>query len=371
MATQKALVLESKDKLPSLQNVPRPEATTGIAVVQILGASLPTMAKGIFTEEIPFPRIYPLIPGSTAIGRIHALGPDATTITKGQLVFVDIFIRARDNPNASILVGWIGGYDPYSTKLMEGEWRNGTLAEYTKVPLENVYPLNEDLLMGKMKYSIADLNWLGSVTVPSAAIFEIGVAAGESVIVAPATGFFSGAAVHMALAMGARVTAAARNGKVLSRMAETFASTGRLTTVQLSGDVEKDCAALKAASGSNNGADAFIDFSPPSAPKSTHLQSAILALRPFGRCAMMGGVYENVEVPYGAIMNKSLRLQGRYMFTREMAQRVITLLESGLLRFGPGENSGIQAKTFKFSQLEEALDMPGASGWGILRVMEP
>lgn len=42
-------------------------------------------------------------------------------------------------------------------KLIEGEWRDGTYAEYAKFPTENVFPLNEEILLGKLGYSIEDL----------------------------------------------------------------------------------------------------------------------------------------------------------------------------------------------------------------------
>ena len=42
-------------------------------------------------------------------------------------------------------------------RLMEGEWRNGSFAEYAKFPLENVFVLDEDVLCGALGYSIEDL----------------------------------------------------------------------------------------------------------------------------------------------------------------------------------------------------------------------
>ena len=368
--TQQALVLKSKDTPLSLENVPIPTAVPGATIIKILGSSLNPMARGVLTEQIPFPHIFPLIPGMTAIGRVSDVGPDSTSLTKDQLVFVSVHVRSRDDPDANILLGWFGGMDPGSQKLMDGEWRNGTLAEYTKVPLESVYPLNEDLLVKQMGYRIADLNWLGPLTVPAGGLMEIDVCAGETVVVAPASGFFSGAAVHMALGMGARVIAAARNEKVLSKMAETFKSTERFVPVILKSDIEADAAAIRTAAG-GKGADAYIDFSPPAAPKSTHLQACIMALRPFGRVALMGGVFSNVEVPYGIVMWNSIRIQGRYMFDREHALRVIKLVETRMLKLGPGENSGIQAETFKYKDVEKALDKTEGGKWGSHVVMEP
>ena len=368
--SQQALVLEAKDQPVSVQTVPFPSVTPGAAVVKILSASLPPMSRGVFTGKIPWPHNLPLVPGSTAIGRIHALGPDATTITEGQLVFVDIHVRSRDDPAASILLGWMGGFDTSSTKLMEGEWRNGCLAEYAKVPLENVYPLNEGLLVGKMGYSFADLNWIGPCVVAAGGLMEIDLKAGDTVIVAPATGFFSGAAVHLALGMGAKVIAAARNADALAKMAKTFGSTERFITVTLSGGIDKDTAALKEASGSGKGADAYIDLIPSAASTVPHLPACLAALRPFGRCALMGGTMANVEIPYLWVMSQSIRIQGRYMFDREHVLQVIKLIESRMMMLGEGAGSGIQAKRFNIADIEQALDVSQQSGWGTMVVIE-
>jgi hypothetical protein len=52
-------------------------------------------------------------------------------------------------------------------KLMEGEWRDGSFAEYAKFPLENVFALDEDVLLNKLGYSIEDLCTLPGMRLPS------------------------------------------------------------------------------------------------------------------------------------------------------------------------------------------------------------
>ncbi|KAL8748111.1 MAG: hypothetical protein Q9190_000073 [Brigantiaea leucoxantha] len=370
--TQQALVLTSKDEPLSVQKVPIPRASSSSVVVKILATNVAPMSRGVFTGKIPFPMIPPIIPGSTAVGRIHDLGPDATSLTEGQLVFADFFVRSRDDPDASILLGYFGNFDPGSQKLMDGEWRNGSFAEYAKFPLDNVYPLNEDILTKQMGYSLADLTWLGPCIVSAGGLMEINIHAGDTVIVAPATGYFGGGAVHIALGMGAIVIAAARNEKVLARMAETFESTGRFSTVKLTGEVEVDAAALKKASGSPKGADAYIDWSPPAAAKTTHIQACLGALKPFGRCVIMGAIFGNIEIPYWHIVSNSIRIQGRYMFEKAHALRIIKLVESGLMKLGEGDASGMKVqKGFKLGDIEKAMDEAEVSGWGNLVVLEP
>lgn len=49
-----------------------------------------------------------------------------------------------------------GGY-PAAQRLMDGEWRNATFAEFAKFPLENMFALDEEILTKSKSYSIAEL----------------------------------------------------------------------------------------------------------------------------------------------------------------------------------------------------------------------
>ena len=351
--TQQALVLNSQDQPLSLSEVPLPVPTVGAAVVTVFVTNVSPAARKMYSGQMPSRLTTPIVPSSQAIGRIYKLGPDSTSLHIGQLVYVDITVRSRDNPNDTILQGYFGGFGN-GTKLME-QWRSGTFAQYAQVPLENLYPLNEDVLLKQMGYTPSDLCWIGPAAVSAGAMNEIPVRAGDTVIIAPATGFFGGACVHLALAMGARVIAAGRNEKVLAKMADTFRSTERLLTVKLSGDIETDTAALKKASGKD--IDAFVDWSPPEAAKSTHIQACLGALRPFGKAVLMGGIWGNVEIPYLLVMTNSLHIMGRFMYDREHVQQLIKLVEAGLMKLGPGEASGVNARRYKLADVETVLSV--------------
>ncbi len=127
----------------------------------------------------------------------------------------------------------------------------------------------------------------------------------ETVIVAPATGAFGGAAVLVALAMGARVIAMGRNVKVLEQVA---ARSERVKAVPITGDMQKDAEALQ----KFGPADAFLDISPPAAAKSTHIKSGILSLRQSGRVSLMGGFREDISIPHGVVMHRNLVLRGKW-----------------------------------------------------------
>jgi len=99
----------------------------------------------------------PLVIGTSGLGRVAATGPDSVLHKSGQLVFIDCFVQARDDPNAAFLFGIHEGHTEGSKKLMRGEWKDATYAEYAKIPLENCYQLNESLLVGRFGYKVEDL----------------------------------------------------------------------------------------------------------------------------------------------------------------------------------------------------------------------
>jgi threonine dehydrogenase-like Zn-dependent dehydrogenase len=230
------------------------------------------------------------------------------------------------------------GHTSGSQKLMRGEWKDATYAEYAKLPLENVYPLDEKRLLGKKEggglgLELEDLCDLSRLAVPMGGLSDIGVKPGETVIVAPATGPFGGAAVMVAVALGARVIAMGRNLVALERIKEM---NERVGTVQITGDMAADLAALQ----KFGKIDAYFDISPPEAQDSTHLKSAILALRHGGRVSLMGGIGGDIAIPHRAVMHRDLKLKGKWMYDKENVQDLIKMVEIGVLKLGGGEACG-------------------------------
>lgn len=154
--THRALVLTSQADGPEIKIIPTPQPGPGNAIVRIEAANIISYSKHIYSGTRPYPLPLPLVIGTSAIGRIAATGPDAVILKLGQLVFIDSFIRGRDNEEAAFLFGVHEGHSEESKILMRGEWRDASYAEYCKVPLENCYPLNEELLVSKLGYQIAE-----------------------------------------------------------------------------------------------------------------------------------------------------------------------------------------------------------------------
>lgn len=277
---------------------------------------------------------------------------------------MDCFIRGRDNPNVQILWGLSDGFSPPAKKLMAESWRDASFAEYTLAPLENIFPLNEDLLCKKHGYSIAELIYLQLQLVPYGGFRGIDLKAGERLIIAPATGGHSGAAVGLAVAMGACVVALGRNLQSLKRLQEQFP---QIDIMQVTGDADADTNTLQ----SFGAIDAYLDISPGSASQSTHFTSCFNALKPHGRVSLMGVVGSNLAVPYVSLMVKSITVKGQFMYKREDVEGLIKLAEAGVLKLGKAGGIEVVA-SFKLDQAEAALEKAEKShGVGKLVVFEP
>ncbi len=330
--TMKALVWAKKGEPLSLRTVPTPQPTAGTVLVKVLSSHCNRIVPHVISGAAPFEVPHPFTPGGAAVGRIAAVGPDTTSLVPGQLVLLDPYIRARDNPDVQILWGIYGGATPVSQKLMKDNWASATYAEYTLAPLENTWALDEKTLCGPVSegglgYALGELQSLATQAIPYGGFRGIDLKAGETVIIAPATGLVSGAAVGVAVAMGAKVIAGGRNIQVLRKLQTTFP---QIKIVQFQGDVQADVAALK----QNGPIDAFIDISPVEASTSTHVRSCIMALKQYGRVSLMGVIKADVAIPYAYAVWNSITLAGQYMYEREDVRRLIRMAEAGVLKLG-------------------------------------
>jgi threonine dehydrogenase-like Zn-dependent dehydrogenase len=218
---------------------------------------------------------------------------------------------------------------------MTDVFRDWTYAEYCRAPLENLTAFNEERLTkspaeGGLGYQLAELNGVFSSLVAYGGLNDIGVKAGQTVIVAPASGPFGGAAVLVALAMGARVIAMGRNKDSLSALAKRVPCPERLSTVPITGDMEADLASLQ----SHGQIDAYFDIGLPEASKSTHIKSATLSLRHEAHISFMGGYRDDIPIPRMDIMHKNKRIFGKWMYERSDREELFKLVEAGLLKLG-------------------------------------
>lgn len=295
--TMKALVLETTSSPPTMETLPMPEPTIGSAIVRILATNVISYTRDIVNGKRSYPFPKPLVPGSSAIARVAAVPADAKKLKVDDLVFVDCTVRSRDDPTDVYLAGIHEGYTDGSRKLMRDVYRDWTFAEYCRVPLENLTFFDEKRLTGSaadggLGYSIEQLSVVGRLMVPYGGLKDIELQPGQTIIVAPATGPFGGAAVLVALAMGARVIAMGRNKDSLATLKQKVPTPERVDTVPITGDMQADCLELK----KFGQIDAFFDIGPPEAHASTHIKSAIPTLRHGARVSLMGGYREGQSV---------------------------------------------------------------------------
>ena len=332
--------------------------------MQILAAGvLPYSADVYVTNARGYPMPVPLVIGSSAIGRIAAVGPDSVKLAEGQLVLVDGYIRARDDHETSFIAGLHDGYSAGSKKLAR-EWKDWTYAEYCKAPLESCYVLDEKRLLGDLGYTVNELLYMARMGVPYGGFVDVNLQAGETALVAPATGAFGGAAVEVALGMGAKVIVAGRKMASLQKFVDRYP--GRVYAVELSGDASKDTAALKKLGPIH----VYQDWSPPSAAGTTHIKACTSALTRGGRASLMGGIREDLSWNYSTIMHNNIKMCGKWMYEPEDPPKLIRLVEVGLLKIG--KDAGLEnLGAFGLDEWEEAFKVVDGTGYGLQVTIVP
>ncbi|KAJ5806693.1 alcohol dehydrogenase [Penicillium riverlandense] len=280
--THRALVLNTIGEPLLLETRPTPQVTPGSAVIKILAAAVLSYSRDIYNGTRKYELPTPSVPGSGAVGRVTAVGADATKVKPGDLVFIDIYIRGRDDCSVGALLGINDGHSEVSKCMMRGEWRDSTYSEYARLPLENCFPLNEKRLLGSpaeggLGYTIDELLYVAVQLVPFGGLRAIGLDICDKVIISPATGAFGSAAVQVALAMGASVIAMGRNKEALKKLKSMFSpdtsENHLIQVVQITNDHQQEVEALAEV----GPADAFFDTSPRWRPVQ-HISKVLLCL---------------------------------------------------------------------------------------------
>ncbi|MEU4521576.1 zinc-binding dehydrogenase [Amycolatopsis sp. NPDC024027] len=313
-----------------VRDVPDPEAGTGEVLVEVLATCVPPYAAEVFSGDRRYPLEPPVVPGVGGIGRLVRVGPDATKLAVGGLVWCDSTVRARDDaltPDIT-LQGWSSRGE--GGARLARYLHDGPFAELMRVPTENVYPLPAGAATDPARWSA-----LGVHTIPYGGLLAGRLAAGETVLVSGATGNLGSSAVAVALAMGAgHVVAPGRNRAALDLLAGRFGP--RVSPVGLSGDEDRDRAAMAAAAGGP--IDLVLDLLPPQAPSSV-ARAAAMTVREYGRVVLMGGVGmlggADLALPYPWIMRNSVTVRGQWMYPRTANAGMIRLVATGALDLAP------------------------------------
>jgi len=347
----RALWLSSYDEPLSIRELPIPEATAGTVVIRVLGTCLPSYAHLLHTGQFPNLNITPpFVPNANAIGRVHALGPDAVHLNVGDLVYTDSTIHGRDDPNVMIMAGHLGGQGPEGQKLVQ-EWRDGSLQQFQRLPLENIYTLDEQRLLRELAYTPAMLTAIAYYSVTAGALLEAAaLTIGETVIIGPSGGAFGGLAVEMVLTIGANVVALGRNKDKLAAMKQKLGNNTQLTYVVMTGNKDADTAAILKATPSGRGADVYNDWTLGELYSLSFLGAAVEVLKMGGRVILSGGSPGSLEIPYSMLVCRNITLMGKWMCSRQTLFKLIKSVKQSQLEIGTDSSS--QLTVFSFEEHE-------------------
>lgn len=323
----KAAVLKSLGSPLVVETAPDPVLGTGEVIVDIVATRVLAYMNEVFSGMRNYVLDLPIIPGPGGIGRVRAIGPDATKLGVGDWVFCDPTVRSRDDIVApDIALQGLTAAGPGGMRLQQ-HFRHGSFAEQMRLPTENVKRL------GAITSDEAS-QWcaLGTLLVPYGGFLAAKLQPGETVLVSGATGNFGSAAVAVALAMGAAcVVTPGRNKQILADLVRRFGT--RVKPVRLTGDENDDREAMKRASPSP--IDCVFDIMPPSVSP-TVVRAAVMTVRAYGRVVLMGGVGTaggaGLELPYPWLMRNCISIHGVWMYPPDAASRLIALVRAGLLR---------------------------------------
>lgn len=104
----KAAVLKSFGSPLTIENVPDPVPGTGEVIVDVVATRVLSYANEVFSGMRNYALDLPVIPGPGGVGRVRAIGPDATKLAVGDWVMCDPTVRSRDDAMAPdiTLQGW-------------------------------------------------------------------------------------------------------------------------------------------------------------------------------------------------------------------------------------------------------------------------
>jgi alcohol dehydrogenase len=305
-------------------DVSEPELRGGGATLDVLAAMIPSYTGDIVAgSRGGFPT--PIVLGPTGIGWVTATAPDVFGVQPGDLVAANALFRShRAADPQEVLLGWTGiggdGHPTPTTDRMREVWRDGLFAERALQPERTLVALP-----GADAYPAERLAVLQWLVIAGEGIERAGVRAGATVAVVGATGQLGTAAVLVALARGAAaVVAVGRNRSALDRLSGLDP---RVLTVRLTGDRGVDGRAIVAAAGP---VDAVVDTLGP-APSAEPTMAGYDAIRPDGSLVLVGGVRENLPIPYGDLMHRQLTVRGSWMYHDTTVLDLWSMIRTGVL----------------------------------------
>ena len=344
----KAWMLDEPGKPLTLRDEPTPQPRRGAVLLRMEAVPLLSYTRAYVEGKLPyaFPP-GPFSPGTNGVGRIEAVGVGVFGLRPGQRVVVHPYWVADEavaEPE-QILIGLTG--ISAGSAAMLADFPHGTLRELAEFPASAVLALD-----GLDAMPSARLAALGKFSVPFGGLRRGRLAAGETVVVNGATGYFGSAAVIAALALGAsRVVALGRRAEPLAKLVEL--GRGRVVPVVLTGDGARDVAAIREAAG--GGADLAFDMVGHAQEPNATL-AALRSLRRNGRLVLMGSMDVDLPITYREMLLNNWELIGHFMYTSADYLALVSLVTSGQLLL-----DAVELAAYPFARLEAAIDSAGAA----------
>src|SRR6478609_9436157 len=139
----KAAILKSFGSPLVIENVPEPVLGTGEGIVDVVATRVLSYMNEVFSGERNYALDLPVIPGAGGVGRVRAIGPDATKLAVGDWVLCDPTVRSRDDAIApDITLQGVSARGEGGMRLQK-HFHHGSFAEQIMVPTENVKRLGQ------------------------------------------------------------------------------------------------------------------------------------------------------------------------------------------------------------------------------------
>jgi alcohol dehydrogenase len=350
-----------------LEEVPEPEPPSGGVVVEMHAAPVLSYLGRVLRGELGYALPpFPFTPGTNGVGVVRRVGAHVYHLAPGDRVVVDPFlvVDERVREPAQILIGLTAmgaaRFDaiPPSTLQLQRDYRDGTFAEQALLPASVVTPVPSAL----ERVPAARLAGISKFAVPFGGLLRAGLAAGESLIVNGAAGYFGSAAVLLGVALGAsRIVAVGRDRKALEEVRRVAGP--RVAAVALSGDTGADAAAIGEAAGGS--ADVAINLVGQATDASSTL-ACLHALRRGGRLVSMGSMSVPLPLQLGELLANDWHVMGCFMYPPEAPARLAALVAAGQLDLEP-----LRVQSFALHELERALAAAAAMVGLDVTALEP
>jgi len=191
---------------------------------------------------------------------------------------------------------------------------------------------------------------------------------GETIIIGPASGTYSGAAVEIALALGANVVALGRSEEKLAKMRAALGHSKRFQTVVMTGETSTDIAALRRVV--PHGADVHSNWSPTGTKETLYLATVAAVLKQNARVVLSGQAETLGRLSPGLLVLKNISVAGKFMYSRSTVGRLLDMISLGLLDIG--ERSGAVVRSYDMERFDEALKATGEhAAWRHFTVVTP